>query len=174
MGYEELWKTLSDLIKEFRKEGETIPSSIITELRSAKTLLHILKTDPKCVDNISSIESYLSNVESYLVIKSHKKLGEKFANEWMEKLKEARRRTYEGKRTESAPRFVPGLPRGKHWIRIKVTKETSRSESQTLAKELGLSFEEQEDGHMLIYGESERIKFFVKRIAEKFSKKRAE
>jgi hypothetical protein len=43
MGCEELWKALADLINEFRKKGETIPSDIMTDLRAAKTLLQLLK-----------------------------------------------------------------------------------------------------------------------------------
>ena len=172
MGREELWKALADLINEFRKKGETIPSDIMTDLRAAKTLLQLLKADPNCVDNVPSIEAYFGNVESYLVMTAHEKFGEQFAHEWMEKLKEARKITTEEKRIESASRFVPGLPRGQHWVRIQVSKETPKKEVKKLVEELGLSFEEQKDGYMLIYGESEKLKLFVNKTAEKFGGQR--
>jgi len=172
MGHEEIWNTLADLITEFRKKEETIPPDVMADLRAAKTLIQVLKADPSCVENVPDIDVYLENVESYLIMEAHKKFGAEFADEWMTKLREARKITTEEKRIESASRFVPGLPRGQHWVRIQVSKETPKKEVKKLVEELGLSFEEQKDGYMLIYGESEKLKLFVKKTAEKFGGQR--
>jgi hypothetical protein len=82
-----------------------------------KKLLQLRKVNANCVDNVPSIEAYLGNVESYLIMKAHEKFGEQSAHEWMKRLKEARKIATEEERIESASKFVPGLPRGHHWGR---------------------------------------------------------
>lgn len=167
MGREEVWKTLDDLITQFRKRDATIPPDVMADLRAAKTLIHVLKADPRCVENVPDVDIYLENVESYLIIEAHKKFGAEFADEWMTKLKEARKITVEEKPTEPASRFVPGLPKEQRWIRVQITKETPETEVKRLAEELGLSYKRQSGEHVLVYGENEKIKLFVKKTAEK-------
>jgi len=168
MGREDVWKTLADLITEFRKKGETVPPDVMADLRAAKTLIHVLKADPNRVENVPTIEAYLGNVESYLIMEAHKKFGAEFADGWMEKLKEAGKLTAEEERIESTSRFVPGLPRGHHWVRIQISEETPEKEVKRLAEESGLSYKKQKGGYVLVYGEKEKLKLFVKKTAEKF------
>lgn len=47
------------------------------------------------------------------------------------------------------------------------SQEIPRKEIEEFAEEKGLSYKMQEKGCMLVYGDSERIKTFVKRLAEK-------
>jgi len=68
---------------------------------------------------------------------------------------------------------VPGLPRGQKWVRVQVSKETPEKEIKKLAEETGLSFKVQRDGYVLVYGEDERLKLFVKQAGEKLSGKKA-
>jgi len=174
MGREEIWKTLADLITEFRKKKETIPPDVMADLRAAKTLIQVLKADPNRVENVPTIDFYLGNVESYLITEAHKKFGAEFADEWMEKLKEARRIKAKEEEIEPTARFVPGLPKGQHWVRIQISKETPEKEVKKLAEESELSFKEQKDGYMLVYGENEKLKLFVKKTAEKFGGAKAQ
>ena len=167
MGLEHVWKTLDDLITEFRKRGESIPPNVMEELRAAKTLIQILKAAPEHVENVPNIEIYLGNVESFLLLKAHKVFGAKFADEWMEKLKEARSLTTEEAVFEPAARFVPGLPRGKRWLRVQISSETPQKYIKSLADECGLSYKMQKNGYILVYGEEEKLKLFVKKTAEK-------
>ncbi len=90
MGHEEVWKTLNDLIIEFRKKDEIIPPEVMADLRAAKTLIHVLKADPTKIENVPTIEMYLGNVESHLIFEAQDKFGSDFVNHWMEKLREAR------------------------------------------------------------------------------------
>jgi len=167
MGLEQVWKTLADLITEFRRRGETIPSNVMEDLRAAKTLIHVLKADPNRVENVPTIETYLGNVESFLIMEAHQKFGAEFAEEWMKRLKEARKVVAQEETLEPASRFVPGLPRGKSWIRVRISKETPQKYIQSLAEEFGLSYKTQRDEYVLIYGDNEELKLFVKRTAEK-------
>ena len=165
MGYGELWKVLADLLTELRRRGETIPTQIMKDLRSAKTLIHILKADPTHTENLPRIEEYLGNVESHLIFVAQDKLGSEYVEDYMRKLEGARRKVCE---EETVPlRFVPGLPRGRPWMRIRVSEETPRKDIERLVEEEGLSCRMQEDGYMLVYGDGERIRSLVKKMAEK-------
>ena len=170
MGYGEAWKVLADFIVELRKKGETIPANVMKDLRSAKTMIQIFKADPTHVENIPQIETYLESVESYLFLLAEEKYGARFVEEWMEKLSQARRKVEE--REETVSKFVPGLPRGKHWVRVQISKDTPRKELERLAKEEKLSCKMQTNGYMLVYGNTESIKSFVKTLAKKFRETR--
>jgi hypothetical protein len=174
MGHNEIWTTLADLITEFRKRGESIPSDVMEDLRAAKTMIQVLRADPNRIENVPSIELYLGNVESYLIFEAQKKFGSEFMEEWMQKIRKARETKVVGEKPEPSSKFVPGLPRGKKWVRVQVSKETPEKEIKKLADETGLSFKVQTDGYMLVYGEDEKLKLFVKKTAEKLSGKKAQ
>lgn len=162
MSYEELWKTLSDLFIELRKKGEKIPTTIMDDLRSAKTMIQILKADPNNTETLLRVERYLGNVESSLLFLAQNKIGPKGVEQWMKKLERARREVYEEEISTS--KFVPRLPRDKRWIRIQVSEDTSREEIERLTVESGLSCRMQENGYILVYGDSEKIKLVIKKI----------
>jgi hypothetical protein len=171
MGYGEVWRILDELISEFRRRGEDIPANVMEDLRAAKTLMQVWLADPSRAENIPSIEGYISNVESYLIFTAHEKFGAEFSENWMGKLREARKtvrrgETEEGK--ESSSKFVPGLPRGKKWVRVQVLAETPKSMIKRLANECGLSTKMQADGYVLVYGDDEKVKAFVQKTSEKF------
>ncbi|MGD8505143.1 MAG: DUF2096 family protein [Candidatus Bathyarchaeota archaeon] len=167
MGQEEVWETLNDLIKEFRKKSEVIPPEVMADLRAAKTLMHVLRADRTKKENVPTIDMYLGNVESHLILTAQNKFGSKFANHWLKKLKEAREKPGEEKPVETASKFVPGLPRGQHWVRVQVSTETPKEEVEELAQESGLTWKMQDDGYMLVYGEREKLKHFIKKTAAK-------
>ncbi len=136
------------------------------DLRSAKTMIQVLKADPTHTENIPRIETYLGNVEFDLISRAQDKLGSESVKRWMEKLEEARRRVYEEKEVSS--RFVPGIPRGKRWVRVQVSEDTPQTDIERLAEENGLPSKMQEDGYVLVYGKNENIKSFLKKMAERF------
>jgi len=166
MNYEEVWNVLEDLITELRKKGQLIPANVMNDLHSAKTLIQVFKTDTTHIENIPRIEIYLENVEAQLISIGQEKVGSEFVAKWMEKLEEARRKVTEEK--EESTRFVPGLPRDKHWVRVQISEDTPRKEIEKLAKENDLSHKIQKDGYMLVYGSDENVKAFVKKMAAKF------
>jgi hypothetical protein len=167
MSYEENWKVLADLLTELRKTGEKIPTNVMNDLRSAKTMIEILKADPTHVENIPKVETYLGNVESYLIFAAQEKFGSDYVEQWMRKLEEARKVVkVEGK--AEVTKFVPGVPRDKPWVRIQISESTPRKDVERLAEEKGLSHKMQKNGYMLVYGDGESIKALVKKMAEKF------
>ena len=174
MTQDDVWLTLADLITEFRKRGETIPTNVMEDLRSAKTMIQVLRADPNRIENIPSIEMYLGNVESYLFFEAQKKFGTKFTEDWMLKIKEAREKKTTEAKPASSSKFVPGLPRGQKWVRVQVSKETPEKEIKKLAGETGLSSRLQNDGYMLVYGEDEKLKLFLKKTQEKFGREKTQ
>lgn len=170
MGYGEVWKILDELVIEFRRRGEDIPTNVIEDLRAAKTMMQVWKADPSRVENIPSIEGYLSNVESYMIFTAQDKFGVEFSDKWMGKLREARKTIQRGETEEAgefSSKFVLGLPRGKKWVRVQVLAETPKNEIKRLAAGCGLSTKMQADGFMLVYGDDEKLKAFVQKIGEK-------
>ena len=166
MSYEENWKVLADLLTELRKKGEKIPPDVMNDLRSAKTMIQILKANQTRLEGIPRIETYLRNVESFAVLVAQEKLGTEFVERWLRKLEKAKKTEIEEEKV--TPRFVPGLPRDKNWVRVQISEDTPKEDVETLVKKNKLSCKMQKNGYMLVYGNGESIKSFVKKMAEKF------
>jgi hypothetical protein len=171
MGYEEVWKVLADLITDLRERGERIPANVMNDLRSAKTMIQILKADPAYTENLPRIETYLGDVESYLIFLAQNRFGSDYVEQWMEKLERARREIYEEGEPRVVSRFVPGLPRGERWVRVQVSEDAPQKAIERLAEENKLSCKMQDDGYMLVSGDVERIKAFVAQMKRTFFKR---
>jgi hypothetical protein len=165
MGYLAVWKVLEEMILEFRKRGITIPVEVMDNLKSARTMIKILKADPSRGEAMQKIEEYISNVESYLISEGQKKFGVEYVDKWLKRLEEASMRIPDLEEEET--RFVPGLPREQKWIRVKPSSELPIEKLKLLAKELNLLCELQGDGYLLVYGEDKCLKEFVKKMAKK-------
>ena len=172
MSYEEKWKLLADLLIELQERGEKIPTDVMNDLRSAKTIIQVLKADPTHIESISRIDTYLRSIESYAIFTAEK-LGTKNVEEWLKKLEDPKRVKNKEKREEIS-RFTSGVPRNKNWIRIQISEDTPPEDIKKLVKESKLSYKMQKNGHMLVYGNGENIKSFVKRMAEQFRGSRNE
>jgi hypothetical protein len=164
MGYLAMWKVLEEMVADFRKRGIIIPAEVMNDLKSAKTLINVLRADPSCVDTSQKIEEYLLKVESYLVSEGQKKFGTGYVDGWLKRLDEAGRKSEE--ETEET-RFIPGLPKEQKWIRIKSSAELPVKKLKALAQKLNLLCELQSDGYLLVYGEDKCLKEFVKKMATK-------
>ena len=165
MSYEEKWKVLADLLTELQERGEKIPADVINDLRSAKTMIQVLKADPTHIENISRIDTYLRSVESYAIFTTEKR-GTESAEEWLKKLEKPKR--MKNKEKEAASRFAPRVPRDKNWVRIQISEDIPREDMKKLVEENDLSYKMQKNGYMLVYGNGENIKSLVKKLAEQF------
>jgi hypothetical protein len=166
MSYEEKWKVLADLLAELQEKGETIPADVINDLRSAKTMIQVLKADTRHTENISRIETYLRSVESYAIYTIEKQ-GTENVEELLKKLKAPKTATNNEERG-AASGFVSRVPRDKKWVRVQISEEIPQEVMKKLVKEKGLFYRMQKDGRMLVYGDEENIKSLVKEMAEQF------
>jgi hypothetical protein len=167
MGYSSAWQVLENMIADFLKRGITVPEEVMTNLKSAKTMIKILKTGSSRGETLQKIEEYLGNVESYLVSEGQKVFGDEYVTEWLKRLEEANRKVDE----EAETRFVAGLPRKGKWVRVKPSAELTLEKLKKSAEELKLSYNTQPDGYLLVYGTDEYIREFVKKIAAKYRSK---
>ena len=165
LNYDALWKLMADLVAELRRSGELVPSDVMKDLRSAKTMIEILKVDKSRSECLLRVEEYLNNVESYVMPAAKMKFGEEYANEWMKRILEAQS-TVRARREEPTRRFPIGIPRDKLWVRMEPSNEMPKGKIKRLAKEEGLDFRTENDGYILVYGEESRLKTFVKKTAE--------
>jgi len=171
MSYKKKWKVLADLLAELQESGKKIPADVINDLRSAKTMIQVLKADPAHTENISRIDTYLRNVEAYAILTLEKQ-GTENVEEWLKKLKGPKR--VENNEKKDADRFVTKVPRDKDWMRIQISEDIPREEMKKRVKEEGLSYRIQKNGYMLVFGNRENIKSLVKKLAEQFRGARKE
>ena len=167
MGYQQWWVTLETLIAEFRKSQVPVSADVMTSLRSAKTMINVYKVDTTHSESIPMIEGYLMDVESTLINAAKEKFGPAYAEEWLRKLDEARKGGEDAEVETAASRFVSGVPRTGHWIRVLPSDDLLKDDVERLADGLKLSHKTQKDGYVLVHGDAEKVKEFVKKIAEK-------
>jgi hypothetical protein len=172
MSYEKKWKLLADLLTELQEMGEMIPADVLNDLRSAKTMIQVLKADPTNIESLSRIETYLRTVESYTIFTLEKQ-GKEDVEELLKKLKEPERGKNNGK-GETTSRFVTRIPRNKNWMRIQISEDIHRNEMKKLVEENKLSCRLEKNGCILVYGDKENIKTLVKRLAEQLRSARSD
>jgi len=165
MGYEEAWKVLADLFVDLREKGETIPDDIMEDLRSAKTLTNLLGIDPEHVESLTKIETFLNNVESYLISVAQNSLGTEYAEIWMKKLEEAQMKIPEKKEVKTV-KPVTGIPKGNKWVRVQLSEDVTEEYVKKLAKENNLSIRIEEDGYSVVYGDDEKLKALVAQMRQ--------
>jgi hypothetical protein len=156
------------MIADFRRRGEPVPSKIMADLKSARTMIRLLKFDGTCGETVQKVEEYLGSVESYVMPEGEKLFGKAYAEEWLKRLAEARRTLA---KEEEETRFIPGLPRGERWIRVKPTEEMSLERMKMMAESSNLSWNAQADGSLLVQGREECIRSFVMKMTKKYGSK---
>lgn len=162
--YELRWKVLSDLLVELRSKGADIPPEVVRDLRLARSLIEALKVSSH-EEIISRLDQMLFNVEAYLMAEAEARLGPEEAREWSRRLEQAVAAPPAAREAEM--RFRPGLPRGEHWVRIRVSEELPEELLKELAAQEGVSARPQPDGYLLVSGDKEKIRSFVKKLAER-------
>ncbi|MEM2875333.1 MAG: DUF2096 family protein [Candidatus Bathyarchaeia archaeon] len=165
MDYEERWKVLESLLKYIIDKGKTVPKDLLKDLRSTKTLIQIYKVKPDDPENVRRIEEYLNNVESQLIFKIQMMEGEDSAKRWMKKLEKTKKSTA-GKPEEClVSKAVYGVPRNKKWVRIKLDEGLTEEKVVRDASEFGLNFRVDGDKRITVFGDAEKIKSFIKKMA---------
>lgn len=169
MDWEARWRILANVITELRRSGESIPYNVINDLRLAKTMIEIVGADMLRPENISRLEEYLSNVESYALSAAKVRFGDKYVEDVLRRLCELKASSIE---PEFQVRFHPELPKGKRWIRVQLSDETPLDLIRRVAEEFGLKCRVEEDGYALVYGGEEAVRGFIKRMASEIRERK--
>jgi hypothetical protein len=163
-------RTLEEMIIEFRKKGMLVPQNILTDLKSARVLMRVENADQKGRgETAQKIEEYLSSVEAYLITEAQKTFPPEKVDEWLRRLDAASCDTCLVPEREER-RFIRGIPRDQKWIRIEPLENTPLEKLKELATETNLSFRDENDRHLIVFGSTDDIKNFVKKMTERAQK----
>jgi hypothetical protein len=165
MGYLAVWKVLEEIITEFRKKGLSIPATVMSDLKSARTMISIMGTNSGHGETVQKIEEYLGSVEAYLITYAQKNFAPEHIDNWLKRLERARSETSEEKVCET--RCIAGLPRDQNWIRVEPLAGLPVEELKQLAEETNLLASVQDDGRLLVRGKAEDIREFVKKMTKR-------
>ncbi len=169
LNYEYLWKALETLAMELKGVGLDVQETI-QDLKSAKTLFTSQQADP---DSPIAVEAqlYMDKAEANLLSLAESCQGKKYADNWLRTIEEARQKGM-GENPQPVRSFVPGVPKGQDWVRIKMGDVVNAKDIQETASRLGLECRPHESKSVLVYGKSDEIKRFIKEIAEKVRPKK--
>jgi hypothetical protein len=163
------WKLLEDMLIELRKKGVNAPPNVLEDLRSAKLMIKLTCMDEGRGEAVQKAEECLTNVEAYLVTEAQKTLGSETVDLWLMRLEEANIETCEEKTEENI--FITGVPRDQKWIRVEPINNLPTERIQQIAKEQNLQVNPQKDGRLVVYGQPEDIKEFLKKMTTETVKK---
>jgi len=169
MSHTATWKILEDLMIELKKKEVTIPPNVINDLRSAKLMIKISESAGSTGDVSQKVEEYLGYVESYLINEAQKTFGSEIVDQWLRRLEDATAETSEEKTEEN--KFITNVPRDQKWIRIEPISNLPTERIQQIAKEISRSVNPQKDGRIVVYGQPEAIKEFLKKMTTEANKK---
>ena len=163
------WNLLEDMMLELKRSGVTIPDKVIEDLRSVQSLIK-LGCMPGSGDAIQKAEALMGNVEAFVVTEGQKMFGEEKVDAWLRRLEEANMEVCEptGKSVVVGDKFVTGVPRDQKWVRIEPIGDITAVKVELIAKAHNLQVKTQPDGKLVVYGQPENLKAFLKKMtAEK-------
>ncbi len=160
-------RILEEIVIELRKKGLEIPPNVLSDLKSARTLIKIQGADSKGIgDTEPQIDQYLATVEAYLVTEAEKSFAHEKVEKWLTALDlascESCVTVVEAK---EEMRMIPGIPRDQKWIRVEPIESLPMEKLEQLATDSKLGFRRDEDGHLIVFGSDETVKGFVKKIS---------
>jgi hypothetical protein len=157
------WKLLEDMMLELKKSGVIIPSKVVEDLRSAKSMIQLTYTEGSHGDALQNAEEYLANVEAYVVTEGQRVFGSEKVDGWLLRLEEASTEVCGDEVV--CDKFVTGVPRDQKWVRVEPMGEYTAERVQKLAGEHGMQVKAQSDGRLVVYGSADNLKAFLKALA---------
>jgi hypothetical protein len=160
------WKLLEDMMLELKKSGVTIPSKVVEDLRSAKSMIQLTYTEGSGHgDALQKAEEYLANVEAYVMNEGQTVFGSEKVDVWLMRLEEASAEVCEDEVV--CDKFVTGVPRDQKWVRVEPMGELTSEKVLKLAAEHAMQVKTQADGRLVVYGSAGNLKEFLKALAPK-------
>ena len=155
------WKLLEEMVIELKKKGASIPPNVMEDLRAAKSMIKI-----SCMKGsgnaIQKAEELLSNVEAYVINQTQITFDSQTADQWLRRLEEANAEVCEETTAENT--YVTDVPRDQKWLRVEPINNLPTERIQQLAKEQNLQVKHQKDGRIVVFGQPEGIKEFLKKM----------
>jgi hypothetical protein len=174
MGHNATWKVLEELMLDMHKKGAAVPPNVISDLRNAKLMIQISESSGAKGEQAIKVDEYLGNVESILLAEAQEKFGSEYVDEWLKRIDEA---NVQCETCQPVPakveenKFVTGVPRDQKWVRVEPNGALTSERIEQIAKETSLTVNTQKDGRLVVYGQPENIKAFVKKMTADTAKK---
>ena len=168
MGSLAVWRVLEEMLVVLRKKLVVIPSEILSNLKTVKVLIEISDSAAIHEDTSIKIERELENIEIYIFSEIQERFDSKTVEKWLRRIAEARNKKNQLKKKT---KFISGVPRNQKWICIEPISELPVGVLKKIAKENSLIIRSNADGKFTIYGETENIKKYVKKITKITSEK---
>jgi hypothetical protein len=161
-------KILEEIIIELRRKGLQIPAQVMTDLKSARTLLQIGKADSRGRGETEpKIDEYIGSAEAYIMTEAGKHFAAEKVDKWMTALNLASCESCATVEEETEEmRMIQGIPRDQKWIRVEPIASLPIEKLETLATETKLGYRREKDGHLILYGTQENIKEYVKKMTK--------
>jgi hypothetical protein len=165
-----VWKVLEDFLVELRKKDIQISAQVLEDLRAARSMIDLSSFNEGAhMEAIAKAEVYTANVEAYLISQAQAVFEPHVVDEWFKRLKEANLQVDEAESCEvSDDNFVVGVPRNQKWIRIEPDNKLPEEYVLKSAEKWNLTVNKQTDGRLIVYGQLNDIKAFVKQITTVF------
>lgn len=159
------WKLLEEMTITLKKKGANIPENIMGDLRSAKSMIKLHCTQAQGAgDVLQKAEELTANVEAFLVNEAQKFFDSEKVDSWLRRLEEANAEICEEPAIEN--KYVTGVPRDQKWVRVEPIKTLSTHRLGQLALEQNLQITTQKDGKLLVYGQAQSLREFIKKMTE--------
>jgi hypothetical protein len=157
---------LDRLILELIGKGIDIPEHVTEELKTGRSLASIGMRQPGDADLDMKTMAAIQNVEMNLLALAEENFGAEYAVEWQKKINSAYQEKPAGTHSKPVSKFIPGIPKGEHWVRIKKSELEAVPDLEKQFDSFSLSTIEQEEDWLLIHGRKEDVSGFMKSVRE--------
>ena len=121
-------------------------------------------------DNAMKVEEYLGNVEATLLAEAQRILGVESVDQWIKRLNQASAEPCEEEKP-AENKFITGVPRDQKWVRVEPNSNLTAEKIKQIAKDCSLSTNQQKDERLLVYGQQEALKEFLKKMTAETTRK---
>jgi hypothetical protein len=170
MSYSAKSKLLEEIIVELRRKGLEVPDNILSDLKSARALMKIIKADSHGMSETAPrIEEYLGNVEAYVMAEAERWFAPEQVSQWLAALDLASctgRVSGQEPEAEEPMRIIPGVPRDQKWVRVEPIAGLPLERLEQLASEAGLGFRRESSGRLVVFGADEAVKGFIRTLSK--------
>jgi hypothetical protein len=173
MGHMAIWKTLEEMIIDFRKKGVEVPPNVMNDLRAVKSMILMGASQGERGEAMAKVEEILGGVEAYLITEAQKIFAPQVVDAWLRRIETSSYPSCEPCEIikEQENKFITGVPRDQKWIRIEPGSHLQPEKIRQMAQEQNLQTKTEKNGRLTIYGKPENIKQFIKNIAIEKNKK---
>lgn len=153
---------LDALMLELAERGVVAPAHVTASLQTARSLARIgLRKAEEDSESELKILAILQDAEMNLLSLAETNFGAAYAEDWQRRMAVAGA-TPVTKPNESASKFVAGVPKGVHWVRIRQSELEKLPDAEF--SRFSLTAMPQTDGYLLLYGEKTNIAAFLKEM----------